>query len=84
MSSFLIFRLLYVGCGPILRLFSTDTGENVQDVELGAISLDKPEGSIVDISSHPFDKNVVILCFEEGRIISWSFETNTVVHNTVM
>lgn len=81
---FLNFRLLYVGCGPILRIFSTDTGEHIQDVEFGAISLDKPEGSIVDIGSHPFDKNVVILCFEEGRIISWSFETNTVVHNMVM
>lgn len=79
----MLIRTLYVGCGPILRLFSTDTGEHIQDVEISAVALDKPEGSIVDISLHPFDKNVVIICFEEGRIISWSFETNLVINNMV-
>lgn len=77
------FRILYVGCGPVLRLFSTDTGEHLQDVEISAIAVDKPEGSIVDIYLHPFDKTVLIMCFEEGRVIAWSSETNTVVHSMV-
>lgn len=78
-----LFRILYVGCGPVLRLFSTDTGEHIQDLEFSTITCDKPEGSIVDICLHPFEKNNIVICFEEGRIITWSFETNSVISNFV-
>ena len=75
--------LLFIGCGPILRLFSTTTGEHIQDVEISAISLEKPEGSIVDIRPHPFDAAKIILCFEEGRMIVWSYATNSIIENKV-
>ncbi|XP_065212233.1 WD repeat-containing protein 75 [Planococcus citri] len=81
-------KILYIGCGPVLRSFSTDTGEHIRDVDFETISYDnpeeKPEGSIVDISLHPFDKNVIIVCFEDGRIIAWSFQLNSVVHNIAL
>lgn len=75
-------RILFIGYGPILRSFSTSTGEHIQDYEIDAdLSTVTPRGNIIDIVTHPFKKNAILCCFEKGSVITWSYEVNEILNN---